>query len=155
MTRPKAARLQHVAIEDSDVDRSIEWYRRMMGFKVTGRHPAHEVPEVPVELMFIRLASVHHEVVLVHKQAEACRSKPRPEHDLDGPVNFRHIAFVRGNREEWMRLLEHVLAEGADIVHGPVLLDHPRRRGPGTHDRLHLPVWPVWELEGRQRVPGR
>ena len=124
--------MQHFAIEVSDTDRSIEWYRRVLGFKLTERHAAHEVAEIPVELTFMRLAHVHHEIVLVHNPAKTYRKKPLPEDDLDGPPNFHHAALECDGREEWLKLLDHVRGAGARIVRGPVLHSFVQSRGDGS-----------------------
>ena len=133
MPIPKPARMQHFAVEVSDTDRSIDWYRRMLGFKLTERHAAHEVATIPVELTFMRLGNVHHELVLVHNPAKTYRPKPtRPEDDLDGPPMFHHFAFECDSRGDWLALLEHLRAEGATIVRGPVLHSFTQTRGDGS-----------------------
>ena len=60
------ARMQHFSMEVSNTDKSIEFYRKILGFKLTERHKAFEVPAIPVELTFMRLGDAHHELVLVH-----------------------------------------------------------------------------------------
>ena len=133
MTQPKPARMQHFAVEVSDTDRSIAWYRRMLGFKLTERHPAYENPDIPVELTFMRLGEVHHELVIVHNPAKTYRAKPsRPEDDLDGPPMFHHFALESDTRDDWLALLAHVKAEGATIVRGPVLHSWVQQRGDGS-----------------------
>ena len=77
MTQPKPARMQHFAVEVSDTDRAIAWYRRMLGFKLTERHAAYENPDIPVELCFMRLADTHHELVIVHNPAKTYRPSPQ------------------------------------------------------------------------------
>ncbi|MCY3996427.1 MAG: VOC family protein [Rhodobacter sp.] len=96
MARARPRRMQHFAIEVSDTDRSVDWYRNVLGFKVTERHAAHEVAEIPVELTFMRLGDVHHEIVLVHNPAKTYRRKPLPENDL-GWTRYsrdRHVPVV-------------------------------------------------------------
>ncbi len=132
MNRPRPARMQHIAIEVSDTDRSIEWYRRVLGFKITERHAAFEVEGIPVELTFMRLANVHHEIVLVHNPKKTYRMKPRPEADFDGPPNFHHAAFECDNRDDWLALLDRIRAEGAEVVRGPVLHSFVQPRGDGS-----------------------
>ena len=133
MTQPRPARMQHFAVEVSDPDTSIDWYRRMLGFKVTERHPANEHPDIPVDLNFLRLGDTHHELVIVHNPAKTYRPKPsRPEEDLDGPPMFHHFALECDSRDEWLRLLDHVRAEGATIVRGPVLHSFAQARGDGS-----------------------
>lgn len=133
MAEAKIARMQHFAVEVSDTDRSIEWYRRVLGFKLTERHAAGEVEAIPVELTFMRLGDVHHELVLVHNPAKTYRPRPaRPEDDLDGPPSFHHFALECDNRETWLAMLEKVKAEGATIVRGPVLHSFVQSRGDGS-----------------------
>ncbi len=132
MNRPRPARMQHIAIEVSDTDRSIEWYRRVLGFKLTERHAAFEVEGIPVELTFMRLANVHHEIVLVHNPKKTYRTKPLPEADFDGPPNFHHAAFECDNRDDWLALLDRIRSEGADIVRGPILHSFVQPRGDGS-----------------------
>ncbi len=133
MSTPKPARMQHFAVEVSDPDRSIAWYRRMLGFKLTERHAAYENPNIPVELCFMRLGDTHHELVITHNPAKTYRPKPsRPEDDLDGPPMIHHFALECDSRADWLRLVDHVKAEGATIVRGPVLHSFVQARGDGS-----------------------
>ena len=133
MTKPRLKRMQHFAVEVSDPDRSIEWYRRMLGFKLTERHKAYENPDIPVELTFMRLGNVHHELVIVHNPAKQYRAKPAlPQDDIDGPPMFHHFALECDNREDWLATLDHVKAQGATIVRGPVLHSFVQDRGDGS-----------------------
>lgn len=133
MTRPKPARMQHFAVEVSDPDRSIAWYRDVLGFKLTERHPAGEHPDIPVELTFMRLGDVHHELVLVHNPAKTYRPRPsRPQDDLDGPPMFHHFALESDTRQDWQALVDHVIAKGVTVVRGPVLHSFVQSRGDGS-----------------------
>ncbi len=132
MARARPRRMQHFAIEVSDTDRSVDWYRNVLGFKVTERHAAHEVAEIPVELTFMRLGDVHHEIVLVHNPAKTYRRKPLPENDLDGPPNFHHAALECDSRDEWLDMLDRIRQEGAEIVRGPVLHSFAQIQGDGS-----------------------
>ncbi|MFD0917764.1 VOC family protein [Pseudahrensia aquimaris] len=133
MGQAKLARMQHFAVEVSDTDRAISFYRECLGFKLTERHAAGEVEAIPVELTFMRLGDVHHELVLVHNPAKTYREKPtRPEDDLDGFPMFHHFAFECDSRDDWEAMLEKVKAYGAPIVRGPVLHSHADPRGDGS-----------------------
>lgn len=133
MAEARLARMQHVAIEVSDTDRSIEFYRDVLGLKLTERHPAYENPNIPVELTFMRIGNVHHELVLVHNPAKKYQPKPtRPEDDLEGIPSFHHYAFECANREDWLAVLEKVKAKNATIVRGPVLHSFVNPRGDGS-----------------------
>ena len=127
------ARMQHFALEVSDTDRSIAFYRDALGFKVTERHAAREVPAIPVELTFMRLHETHHDLVLVHNPAKTYRERPtRPEDDLDGPPAFHHFALESDTQQDWQAVLDRVRAYGARIVRGPVLHSWHDPRGDGS-----------------------
>lgn len=133
MAEARVRRMQHFAVEVSDTDRSIEFYRRVLGFKLTERHAAGEVEAIPVELTFMRLGDVHHELVLVHNPAKRYVAKhARPEQDTEGAPSFHHFALECDSRDDWLAMLEKVEAEGAEIVRGPVLHSFVNRRGDGS-----------------------
>lgn len=131
---PKLSRAQHFAVEVSDADQSIAWYRDVLGFKLTERHAAHEVEAIPVELTFMRLGDRHHELVLVHNPAKTYRPKPtHPEDDLDGPPMFHHMAFEVDERDDWVALGDHLKARGdVTFVRGPVVHSWVDPRGDGS-----------------------
>lgn len=129
----KVKRVQHVAIEVADTDKSIAFYRRVLGFKLTERHAAGEVAAIPVELTFMRLGDRHHELVLVHNPKKTYRPRPtRPEDDRDGPPSFHHFAVECDSREDWEATLAHARAEGAEVVRGPVVHSFVDPRGDGS-----------------------
>ena len=133
MTAPRLARMQHFAVEVSDPDRSIDWYRRMLGFKLTERHKAGEHPKIPVELTFMRVGNRHHELVIVHNPAKTYTGRrPMPQDDTEGLPAFHHFAFECETREDWLATIEHLEAEGAEIVRGPVLHSWVNQRGDGS-----------------------
>lgn len=133
MSHVPIKRMQHFAVEVSDTDKSIEFYRRMLGFKLTERHAAYEVDKIPVELTFLRLGDVHHELVLMHNPAKKYTPRDaRPENEIEGPPSFHHFAFECDNREDWLTVLAHVKKEGAEIVRGPVLHSFADPRGDGS-----------------------
>ena len=122
MSKSPIARLQHFSMEVSDPDASIAFYREVFGFKVTERHPAGEVPAIPVELVFMRVGARHHELVLVHNPNKTYRPRPtRPEDDLDGPPSFHHFALECDTKEAFEEVLRKVDETGTKIVRGPVV----------------------------------
>ena len=127
------ARMQHFSVEVSNTDRSIEFYRDVLGFKLTERHAAGEVEAIPVELTFMRLGNTHHELVLVHNPAKTYRPRPtRPEDDLDGPPSFHHFALECDSKEAWESALQRIRNKGATIVRGPVIHSWHHPRGDGS-----------------------
>ena len=54
-------RVGHIGIHVSDVDRSIEFYRKVLGLKVTGRWGP---PDFGRPICFMRINDKHHDVVL-------------------------------------------------------------------------------------------
>ena len=57
---------QHVSLEVSNVDKSLEFYRNFLHMKLTERHKAGEHKAIPFEMAFLRLNEQHHDLVLTH-----------------------------------------------------------------------------------------
>ena len=133
MTRGPVARMQHFSVEVSDTDRSIDFYRKVLGFKVTERHPAGEVKAIPVELTFMRLGARHHELVLVHNPKKKYTPRPtRPEEDLEGPPSFHHFALECDTREAFEEVIARVEETNTTVVRGPVVHSAYHPAGDGS-----------------------
>lgn len=124
------SRLHHIAIEVSDMDKSIEFYRQLLGAKVTERHQAGEVEAIPVALSFLRFLSDHHDLVLAHNPAKTYRAAGS-EDAIAGLAGFHHYAVQYPDREAWLAQLDHVRALGLEVIRGPVVHSpyHPRGEG--------------------------
>lgn len=126
-------RLQHFAVEVSDTDRAIAFYRDVLGMKLTERHAAGEVEAIPVELTFMRLGNVHHELVLVHDPKKKYRQKPIHLNDeAEGYPSFHHFAFECDSRADWLRMLDMIKEKDVPVVRGPVLHSFADPRGDGS-----------------------
>ena len=105
--------MQHFAVEVADTELSIAWYRDVLRFKLTEQHHANEVSGIPVELAFLRLGDVHHELVIVHNPRKSYTPKVSlPEQDLDGPPMFHYFAFECDSRSDWLELEAQLRARG-------------------------------------------
>ena len=142
MSKSPIARMQHFAVDVSDTDTSIEFYRSVLGFKVTERHPAGEVEAIPVELTFLRLGTRHHELVLVHNPSKTYRPRPtRPQDDLDGPPSFHHFALECDTKENWQVVVDRVQETNTPVVRGPVIHSafHPDGDGSwGENEAIYI-----------------
>ncbi len=120
----------HIAIEVTDLDRSIAFYRELLDLRLTERHEASEVPQIPVALAFLRSGDEHHDLVLAHNPAKKYRQRG-PEDDNEGLPGFHHFAFQMESRAAWLAQLEKVKGLGIEIVRGPVVHSpwHPRGEG--------------------------
>jgi len=113
----RLSRVGHIGIHVSDVDRSIEFYRKVLGLKVTGRWGP---PDFGRGICFMRIDDKHHDVVLFELAADVkaagialVDSRVRTAPGLD------HIAFEIDQREDWLLALDHVRACVVKIVSGP------------------------------------
>src|SRR5215467_9556151 len=114
---PHSRRGNRMGIHVSDVDRSIEFYRKVLGLKVTGRWGP---PDFGRPICFMRIDDKHHDVVLFELSADAKKagialtdSRVRTAPGLD------HIAFEIDSREDWLLALDHVRSCDVNIVSGP------------------------------------
>ena len=131
MGRPPVAKcFHHMALEVSDLETSISFYRNIFGLKLTERHKAGEVEAIPVDLVFLRIDKNHHDIVLVHNPAKTYR-KISDMDALDGPPSFHHLAFEYKNRNEWLDQLKRINAADIQVIRGPVVHSpwHPRGEG--------------------------
>lgn len=127
--------MQHVAIEASDIERSITFYRDFLGLKVTERHEAYEIEAIPVELVFMRIGNRHHDIVLVNSPEKNYRART-PDDMRAGPVYFHHLAFECEDRDAWLKMLEKAKEMGVEIVRGPVVHSPWDPRGDGSWGEL-------------------
>ena len=133
MAEALVSRLQHFSVDVADVDRSIEFYREFLDMKLTERHAAHECPNIPVELAFMRVGDVHHDFVLTHNPEKTYTKKTGlPQDDLEGPPSFHHFAFECPDRESWLKLLQRAKDMNLNIVRGPVVHSPFDPRGDGS-----------------------
>ena len=121
----------HFAIEVADMDRSIEFYRDVFGFKLTERHKAGEIPTIPVELAFLRCGDNHHDLVLAHNTKKKYRPRTR-EDDEEGPPYIHHFAFACRDHAAWDALMKKVTERGIKIIRGPVLHSPWQKGGEGS-----------------------
>ena len=133
MSENPVIKMQHLALEVADIDRSIEFYRSFLGMKLSERHPPGEVEAIPVELCFMRLGGVHHDLVLVNNPAKAYEPRSGlPQEDVKGPPSFHHFAFECKDREAWLAQLKKAEDLGLEIVRGPVVHSPWDPRGDGS-----------------------
>lgn len=116
------SRLGHLGIHVSNVDRSIEFYRKVLGLKLTGKWGP---PDFIRPICFMRVADMHHNLVLFELPEDVERAGLTTSdsgHRRD--VGLDHIAFEIDSREDWLRAIDHVRACGVEIVDGPVVHGH-------------------------------
>jgi lactoylglutathione lyase len=125
------SRVGHVGINVTNLDRSVQWYRDILGLTLTGRWPMGEAGE----MAFMRFTDDHHNIVLF--------THPTPvtdENRYAGYQALQHIALEVADRDEWLRALTDLRHNGVEIVagplvHGPEGSDKPGRYLGGSGSR--------------------
>jgi lactoylglutathione lyase len=116
------SRLGHVGIHVSDVERSIEFYRKVVGLKLTGNW---RQPEAFRPLCFMRIDDKHHDLVLFELPKDVDPDGLDTSDSADRRnIGVQHIAFEFDSREEWLHALDHVRSCGVEIVDGPLVHGH-------------------------------
>ena len=97
------AKIGHVVLMVQDLEKSVDFYTRVLGFRVSDVYPATMVPGC---MVFMRCANDHHGVALVG--------------GAKGPGNsneLNHMAFEVAALDEVFRARDHLEAEGVKITY--------------------------------------
>lgn len=106
------SRVGHVGIQVTDLDRSLTWYRDVLGLTLTGRWPMGEAGE----MAFMRFTDDHHNIVLF--------THPTPVTDANRHAGYnalQHVALEVTDRDEWLRALSDLRRKGVEIINGPLV----------------------------------
>lgn len=117
------SRVGHVGIQCTDVDRSITWYRDVLGLTLTGRWPMGENGE----MAFMRFTDDHHNIVLFTHP-----TRVTDENRNAGYNALQHIAMEVADRDEWLKALADLKRKGVEIVQGPLIHGPEGGNGPGN-----------------------
>lgn len=96
-------KIGHVVLMVQDLEKSVDFYTRVLGFRVSDVYPATMVPG---RMVFMRCANDHHGVALVGGSK--------------GPGNseeLNHMAFEVSTLDEVFRARDHLAAEGVKITY--------------------------------------
>ena len=97
------AKIGHVVLIVQDLEKSVDFYTRVLGFRVSDVYPETMVPGC---MVFMRCANDHHGVALVG--------------GAKGPSNsneLNHMAFEVAALDEVFRARDHLRAEGVKITY--------------------------------------
>ena len=114
-------RVGHVGIQVTDMDRSLAWYRDILGLALTGRWPMGDNGE----MAFMRFGDCHHDLVLF--------THPTPvtdENRNSGYNALQHIAMEISDRDEWLKALNDLRSKDVEIVQGPLVHGPEGSHGP-------------------------
>lgn len=99
----------HVGVSVADMDGSIDWYDRVLGFKLERRN---HVASIPAEIAILRNGDMHVELLKVPNPAPAAVERQTPDDDLQTCGN-KHISFSCADVHSVVAVLRE---RGADIV---------------------------------------
>ena len=97
------ARVGHVNLRVSDLDRSIKFYAEVMGFELRQRFGKGGA--------FLAAGGYHHHTGL--NTVRSLGGSPPP----DGHTGLHHVAFVYPDRQSLARAVKRVLAHGIVLIH--------------------------------------
>jgi catechol 2,3-dioxygenase-like lactoylglutathione lyase family enzyme len=155
-----------VGIHVRNVDQSIEFYRKVLGLKLTGKWTP---PEFSRPICFMRCEERHHDVVLFELADDIERSTLNTTDSwYRKEVGFDHIAFQVDSRQDWLKAIEHVRECGVEILDGPIVhgseSDSPLsfKGGSGSHafyfldpdgNRIEIYCWMMEVTEPSEAAP--
>lgn len=128
----RVARLGHIGLTVRDIDRTIDFYERYLGMRLTERfeYPEEKVGHgVAVAAgAFIRCDVTHHELSIFKMRRDIL-----PDDAPDAPrygFGLHHIAFELAAPRDLLDLYAKMKGEGVEIVNS-------RRGGPGNQPRFY------------------
>lgn len=129
---PRVARMGHVGLTVRDIDRTVDFYTRYLGMKLTEKfvYPKEKIGHgVAVQAgAFVRCTTTHHELSIFQMREEIL-----PRDAPDAPrfgFGLHHLAFEMASPQDLLGLLEKMRAGGVEIV-------NCRRGGPGNQPRFY------------------
>ncbi len=115
---------RHAAISVADLEETVAWYQRCLGFELVGKE---YVP--PVGAVVATLARGGVELEVFCREGSAPMTEERKDPDLDPRTQgVKHFCLGTDRLEE---LVAHLREQGVEIVVGPV------RMGPNTLYYIH------------------
>jgi len=118
----RVGRVGHVGIRVSDLDKSIDFYRKVVGLKLTGKWGP---PNFRSPVAFMRAGNMHHDCVIFEIPEDVDRDQLDTTDTARRPaVGLDHVAFEVAEREDWLLAIDHVRACGVELVAGPVVHGH-------------------------------
>jgi len=130
--KPRVSRLGHIGLTVRDVDRTIDFYTKYLGMKLTEKfvYPEDRVGHgvAVAEGAFIRCDVTHHELS-IFRMREDILSKDSPDAPRHG-FGLHHIAFELSSPEALLGLLKQMKDDGVEIV-------NCRKGGPGNQPRFY------------------
>jgi catechol 2,3-dioxygenase-like lactoylglutathione lyase family enzyme len=114
----KVRKLGHVVYEVSDVERSTDFWTRIMGFHVSDRNEGG--------MVFLHCAGDHHTIALVPTP-----DGKKPAKHQDGLLQIHHWAMEVDSIETLFAAREFVRSQGMDLT-------YEGRRGPGSNPGIEF-----------------
>lgn len=94
-------KIGHVVLRVSDIDRSVEFYTQVLGFRISDVYPESMMPG---GMVFMRCNNDHHGVALV---GGGLSKSPNKE--------LHHMAFEVATLDEVLRARDHLKAHGVEV----------------------------------------
>lgn len=128
-------RVGHIHLKVSDLDRSIAFYRDVLGFEVTQRYGSSAA--------FLAADNYHHHIGLNTWTSHGGSPPPR------GTTGLFHVAFLYPDRRSLARAVKEVLAAGVPLdgaadhgVSEAVYFRDPDQNGIELYVDRDVSVWP-------------
>ncbi len=109
-------RIDHVEIIPSDLERTIDFYTNILGFKIKERQRIEDPNTVIEEVVFLELNDTLLELVRVKNPAPVS-----PEH---WQIGYLMIAIEIDNMD---KVIEYLKSKGVGITAGPITLGSSKR----------------------------
>jgi catechol 2,3-dioxygenase-like lactoylglutathione lyase family enzyme len=135
---PKLNRLQHIALKVRDLNKSLEFYRDILGFRVIEHldqeDPAKTTYGYTRRVRFITCTNEHHVVNLTEIAPEFVPpNQPPPENSRSlTHYGLHHFAFIVEGKTEFNEWVDYLKSKEVEFVRGPLLHSPTHPEGDGS-----------------------
>ena len=131
LSPPKLNRVQHIGIKVHNLDLAVEFYRDIIGMKISDRYEPGDNPHNPWGICFLRSGNLHHEISLIG-YAKENNLKPNRIGIREPGVGLHHFAFEVDSKKEFESWISHLKENKIEFTSGPLVHSPTHPEGDGT-----------------------
>jgi len=135
---PKLNRLQHISLKVRDLEKSLQFYEDILGFRVIETldqtDPEKTIYGYSRRVRFISCTNEHHVINLTEIAPDLVpKNQPPPENSRERTeYGLHHFAFIVDGKDEFNEWVDFLRSKSVEFVRGPLLHSPTHPEGDGS-----------------------